>query len=374
MMSSDDQSMMTALVAQAAGVADQARGVLAPVADMKAELRDRLVSNGQIVRIDTSVQAPRPERMCAVDGGRVTENLYSADLIAAVACIGESKSAKRRGEPVNRAWAGLYPHSRDVDRIAGAAMAGLELQVATAVQHEVVLLDGSFLTPVVEARKGLASSVASVRNEVARIMEDTDFVTNLRTILDPQTARLVLALPKSETSTVWRDDINEMFGTSFTVTDRVLAAQVLEPGEMMKPRPLSEWSGQEVLVRDDAAKGVRREAAGLLDVINSTKTLVETGRFVTTYVRPPRSVGVIRIEFHTPQADDMKTAQYVASLILGEMSAPHTMEPFAQWAADRQAKKVSQGAQALKLAVQNELAPQERSRWGALFHSNYRTN
>lgn len=365
-------TMIQSLVGQAATIAAEARGVLAPIADMKQQLRQRLLAEGNILTIPSTAVEP-PVSMCAIDGARVTERLYSADLIAAVACTGEARSCQESGPSVARTWAHLYPHGTDIDRIAGAAMACLELEVAHNAPHQVRLLDGSFLTPIVEARKGLGSTVATVRNEVARLLTDAEFIAHLTALLTHDPERPVVALPKSETSTVWRDDVNAALGTSFTVTDRVLASQVLEPGEMLRPRPLTEWDQQQVVVREDAARPVADVARSLNATLNDVRQRVRDGRLVTTYIRPANGVGVIRAEFHSAGPDDTKTPYWVAQVLLAETAAPHMMEPFAQWSADRQAKGVSAGVRALLGAVQHELTAEERAQWGTLFASKYRT-
>jgi len=310
--------------------------------------------------------------MCAIDGGRVTEHLYAADLLAAVACTANGRYARTALDGPQAQWADLFTHTPDVDRIAGTAMAALELAVANTAPHQVRLLDGSFLTAAVEVRKGLSSTIPTVRDTVARLVRDYRLPETLSELLTGQ-ERPVWALPKSETATIWRDLLARETGTLLPVTDRVLAAQVLEPGELLAPRPMSEWDNAFINPRSDASDEVKSASQSMNAALQAASAAAAEGRLVTTYFRPRRGVGVFRVEFTRPTASDQETAINAAALLDAETYAPHMMEPFAQWAVDKRAKEVSAGVRALRAAVQKQFTPDEQARWGALFASGYRT-
>lgn len=367
----DSPSMLQGLIAQADAIAGQARAALGPIASLRGDLRQYLLDQGDILPIPSAPAAPAS--MCAIDGGRVTDHLYAADLIAAVACTGDAHYAQGPVEGPHAEWAGLYPHTSELDRVAGTAMAALELQVAASAPHEVRLLDGSFLSPVIEARKGLSAKNSLVRGEVIALMNEFGFVDNLVSLLTPDPARPVYALPKSETATIWRDDVGKRLDRKFTVTDRILAAQVLEPGEMTAPRVLSEWDNS--FLNPPAGEHSAAQAAGaaLRAATEVARQRVSAGEFVTAYVRPPGGFGVIRVEFFRDGGEDLRTPGRVAALVCAETKAPHMVEPFAQYMADRRAKDVSAGVRALRAAVQRRLSGDEQQGWGALFANEYRS-
>lgn len=369
---SQENNILTDLLANASLIAQQAQNVMEPISDVKARIRNDLITENRILPIPDGTPE-KPESMCAIDGARVTDHLYAADLIAAVATTGEAQFQRTTQHAITATWAGIYPHGSDMDRIAGSAMAALELQVASQAPHAVRLLDGSFLTPLVEFRKGLTSRNTTVRNEVAAIINEFNVATNLDAVLTHSSHRPVWALPKSESSTTWRDMMNHRYDTALSTTDRILATQVLQPGEVLVARPLTEWSDQHITVHNDAAAPVRDAADQLNTVIQRVAQHVTSGQLVTTYLRPHRSPGVVRVEYFQPSEGSGRYTQQIAALIQAETPTPHTIEPFAQWSADRQAKTVSSGIRALKVAVLQHLPPEERHQWGTLFNLNYRT-
>ena len=65
-------------------------------------LRSRLVDDGLIRVVPTNVEPPAT--MCAVDGGRITKQLYSGDLLVAYAAAAEAESSAQEGESFTQQW------------------------------------------------------------------------------------------------------------------------------------------------------------------------------------------------------------------------------------------------------------------------------
>lgn len=370
----DNDSVISALIDLAPQLASSAEQVLGPISANSDTLRARLLDDGMIraVDLDSSVA---PESMCAIDGARITENLYGADMLVAVATLVNGISARSTLMPLSLAWADMVPHVPEVDWIAGTAMGILETKIAAQAPHEYRLLDGSFLTPTVPCTQGLTTRTAEVRNRVTDLIVSNGMPDALESVLTPDLDRPVLALPKSEVSKHYVARFNRDYGLMLNVPDRILAAQVLEPGEVLAPRPLQEWGEVRPRSYSEASRAAIDAAQALEDACAGMKVAVAEGRAVTFYVKPFGSRDtVIRCEFVSPDADLVQplTLKY-AAVLLGETRAPHALEPFAQWAVDRQAKGISKGSQALRAKVLSGLTPEQREAWGWQIAQRYRT-
>lgn len=365
-------TMLRDLVAHAPRVAQQAAGILAPLAQSRDVLRSRLLGEG-LIGVVPDDPPPPPRTMAAIDGARVVERMYGADLVAAVAISAEALIAETSGETQTATWAGVFPHAPEIDRIAGFAMAAAEMKVAARSQHVVRILDGSFVTPLMEIRKGLKSRNPVVRDSIVQIAEEMDFVGSLRSVTTPVAGKCVVAAPKSETSRAFGEMFAHRYGVEVDANDRLLATQFLEGGEVLSPRGLVEIARMRLASAPDASA----KEQGLVDAVNGEVDrlagLAQEGLLATTYVRPVGVDTVLRFEFFRPSVEDSRDMFQIASWLLEETPSPHSLEPYCQWSADKQAKDISSGAKALRADLSSHLSPEQRHSWGGLLAQNYRT-
>jgi hypothetical protein len=364
--------LLQELMALAPALKARAEQVMTPLAGTRDELRQRLLDEGWILPVP-NLPMERPDTMCAVDGARLTNKMSGADMMVAVATCADGMFVARQAPTVSAVWADIAPHASDLDKVAGTAMACLELHVAAHVTHQIRLLDGSFFTPVIEFSKGIAVGTAEVRNHVTDLMTERDAVANLASILAFNPDRPVLALPKSETVTQYRDLFADMTGQPITVTDRVLAAQLLDSGEILRPRPIHEWARTRIQAHSDAARRTRDLAAGLSEALAPFQEAIADRTALTCYFKPARASQALRFEYQSSTPDGVDLALHYARLLSHETNTPHMMEPTAQWAVDKKAKDISNGARALRAALINQLDDTQARTWGRLIAEDYRT-
>lgn len=370
----EGQQMLSTLIDLAPMLAAQAEAIMVPLAQNRLELRTRLLDDGVIVSVPEPT-GDGPESLCAIDGGRITEKLAGADLLAAVATTSSGQSTQGRApvDDVDAVWTELMSHGPELDKVVGTAMACLEAFVGAAATHEVRLVDGSFQTGIIEPRNGLASNVTVVRNRVTELLNEYDHAANIAALLAYNPDRVVIALPKSETSTVLRNQFSTAYDIDIPVIDRVLAGYLLHPGEMFMPRPLTEWAGQYVQPHSDANRATRDAAAALNEAIKPFRDAAAAGTAVTTYYKSHQKNLATRLEYRTAEgADPVTTAFAMAGLIEREMST-FAVEPIAQWAVDRKAKTISSGVKYLRSSLADNLAPEQSSDWGRFITDDYRT-
>lgn len=371
---------MTSLAGSLAGRIDEE---FAPLVSIRENLRSQLLQAGEILPIPTSPSSP-PESMCAIDGARIKDQMYAADLLMAVATAADARATTTKLAVEPLVWADVLRHQDGTDRLAEAAMGSQEVALAAAAPHQIRILDGSFATPVIALREGLFVRTAEVRDKVADLlMGDLAPVEALRALIEGG-SNGVLALPKSDSAVKYSTDYAARFDASLPVADRFLATQVLRPGEMLAPRPLMEMSHQKVDEPEGSAK-VKRAAAALRDTVAGLAARAASGRIRTTYFRPHAagagdSAGfgtVFRFEYLsdtglTPTEQGQLAAEH-AAVIASDVYAPHLLEPFCQWMVDRQAKAISAGATSLRERMLASLPKDRADSYRRLLAIGYRT-
>jgi hypothetical protein len=347
---------------------------LSPLIHIRSALRERLLADGQILSF--SDKAFPVDSMCAIDGARIRELMYVADLLVAVATTVDAKSAKHPLGSISSTWADIIRHVDGTDRLAEVAMGSQEILLAASAPHDIRIIDGSFQTPIIAMREGLFVKNTLVQDAVADILlGEWEGPANLSRVAFPERG-ITLAVPKSDSANKYAELYAKKYDLSLTVGDRFLASQVLLPGEMLAPRIISELAYVTVNEVSGSVKAI--EAAQALR--KTVKRIAETardGQAYTTYFKPygpEKSGAVIRFEYIAdsamyPMASDTAIAAKYASILSAECSPPFMLEPFMQWAVDRQAKNISAGTSALRATLIKSLPPEQ----AMLFAQNYRT-
>lgn len=352
--------LLDELLAEGPALADSAYRLLAPVATSRDTLRQRLLDDGQIVRLDRDL--PSGITLAAVDGGSVRQHLYAADLMVAVAASATGMISDTPLPLGQRHWAQIRPHEADNDRLLAAAMASLEVTLLAELTHSLRILDGSHGTPVIALSTALSAPSVTVAHAAAELVTD-EVLAALAGLADPD-QRLhqgeVVALPKADSAHVFTDLYQDRYGLQLPGGDRFLAAQVLEPGEMLYPRPAVELARLHAPIPEQAAERVQRISAELDEAITPLREAAQRRELLVSYVKPHTAATVIKVEFRVstplPEAVDHTSDALTESVRIGrilsaETPGPHLQEPFAQYAVDLAAKSVSVGANALSQAM-----------------------
>lgn len=378
-MTTPEALIASKLSALAGGLASRIDEEFAPLVSMRAQLRDLLRDTNDIASVPTTPARP-PVSMCAIDGARIKDQMYAADLLMAVATTADARGTQEKIAVEPLVWADVVRHTDGTDRLAEAAMGSAEVHLAARAPHEVRILDGSFLTPVIALREGLFVRNPQIRDQVAEVLlGDWKPIEALASLVSDG-GKGLLALPKSDSATRFAQDFASRFSMNLPVSDRFLATQVLEPGEMLAPRPLMEMSHQGVDEPEGSAK-VKRAASALRDAVAELSGLAGSGRVLTTYFKPNTGQGgfgtVIRFEFIAPAGlsdqERIAMAGEHAAVIASDIYAPHLLEPFCQWLVDRQAKAISTGAVSLRERMLSALPSERAASYRKLLSIGYRT-
>jgi hypothetical protein len=353
--------------------------LLEPLFRQRDQLRTLLLDEKQIV----TVPEPREHlTLGAVDGGYVVDQLYAADRLVVCALVAEGMRTIRTRENHHCTWTQVLSHQIDLDRLASAVMTCLELSLLRAIGYQIRIFDGSHLTPVIALNSALSSANPRVRAFTARIVEETGAVDALQLLCHDTDGARIVGLPKADTSTEFCVTYRRDHGFDLPpVTDRVLATEVFERGEMLKPRKPQNWHRLHIFSRrprdDDAeqepdpevSKHVDKVARDLDAAIEPLRHCDEAGHGIgITYLKPHRSDTCVKVEYKASAGIDHGI--WLASVLSAEVPGPHMQEPYGQFVADQWAKNVSTAAEALAAATHHKMSDQ---RWQPYLALGYRT-
>jgi hypothetical protein len=373
--------MLESVLRDAERLAAETERLLAPVAEQRQELRERLEQEGQILAVPDE---PSTTSLGAVDGGCVVDQLYAADRLVVAALVAEGLHTVHTGELHHATWTQTVSHQPDLDRLASAVMVCLELSLLRGINYETRIFDGSHQTPIIVLNSALSSRNPEVRRRAAEIVAETGAVDALEQMCDDRRGKNVVGLPKADSSTEFCVKYTRDYGFRLPpITDRFLAAQVLDRGEMLLPRKPQNWHQLHINARRDndqpetvepdptVAKFVQEVAGALDTAIKPLRHSHTPGRGVgITYLKPHSSDACIKIEFKASTGREHGTS--LAAVLAAEVSGPHMQEPYAQFVADLWAKNVSMAADALAAAARHRMPAD--SPWSRYLLLGYRSS
>jgi hypothetical protein len=317
--------------------------------------------------------------VAAVDGGSAVERSLGTDtaLAVAVGIEGLSDSPSPHWSGVQyAAWQRTLPHEGEqTSATCRGMMSTLELTVLREAPHEVVLLDGSHLTPIIALNTLLSVSQDALRFEIAETIEERQTDTAL---LDVMTMPSVVAVVKYDSS---RDLMNTWLpegvrGSGLGLDDRTTMSLLLEANEYTEPVPValtqqsrSNWLAKRIepLNPVDTARERLRMA------INDAISLVREDRLFVTYYKPHVWSPAFRLEIKPEVAQDRVLLARILTGIRLQVISPEIREPYPQWVADRMAKSVGDALTALRTAVHFDLTDAGMGEYLSLIAHSYRT-
>lgn len=342
-------------------------------AQSRSELRQTLLAAGAITEFEPA--AERGYTLAAVDGARATEAMFVADLMAVAAAAAEGITSAPGGTLAQRTWSDVRPHATGNDILAQAVMMLLELRILADIDHEVRIMDGALITPFIELGRAFATLAPEQADAIAEHILDLQVGDAVAVMCRMKPGVQVIAAPKADTESDFAQRFADDYGIAFTGTDKVLAALVLESGEMLTPLSASLGRRGHMLsmhAREGSSPLVHEAIRYLKDAVAPLRDLAEQDRFVTTYLMPEAGHTPVKIQFVATEGDPVAQASKWARVIADESPGPGLQEPFAQYAADVTVKGVSAALNGMQQQLIASLPP-DADRVLALLTRGYRT-
>lgn len=337
-------------------------------------MRNALMLTNRIKRF-ADLEAVSSPSVAAVDGGLAIEKSIGADtiLVAAVGVEGLVREDRRKWTGVQyRHWKRVLSHEGDdAKRFASGVMAALELEIATQAPHDVVIFDGSHLTPIIGLNSMLSLTIESLSPLAAEILEQHQ---TLRTLANFFTRPSIVSMVKYDSS---RELSLSWFEGKFPFDDRTLMTTLLEPGEYSIPVSAAQTKERRQQLQDLHIR-IAYPNFPDKDTMNAElERAIQPARrdnIFVTYYRPYDFAPAYRIELKQEAIRSSVRMATILQAVKEQVVSPEIREPYPQYLADEMAKSVSAGLRALNSVVVFDLADTGAERLLRMLVQSYRTD
>ena len=324
------------LLLRADEVSRQARFSVDARIEERVELRSRAQQLRLVSKVD-NITDPSLKTVAAVDGSIALIRLAAFELTGAAALavdgIGNSESV------------GELPYEFEIhitDPIALARevsyglMFCLEYEVATNVNRDLVMLDGTFFSGMVAISLALRSA-GDLRDDLSEAFKHRWTETAMELVPKILDSDNIIAIPKRSAANEFVRQTKLFGGREVDFNGRSTASLILEAGEFAGPFQL-ETHGFHL----DTPDFYRDYTARLQSMFAEIKVV---------YFKPHDWSHAFRIELPPTIADDEHLLLAVLEIIRQQTSNPAVLEPYPLYVADRFVKSLQTGVAALLDAV-----------------------
>jgi hypothetical protein len=320
---------------------------LEQVESLKTTMREGLKSRHLLASDSSIILSPaHPTATCAVDGAYAIDRLISTDIatIAGVAVEGltpPTTQTRHWQNPRHRCSVLTVQHHESTFIVAGAIMLVMELELAVKAPHDVVLLDGSLLTPLIRFNQAI-TKLPDVPHELGKLFSEriAGALHDYREILAARrTDRVFAAVPKYTS----RREIASMLNLK-NYEDRALLSMVLESGEVVGPiNLLLPGESPNFIEPDKSTAVIGTEILSLIREVN------------VIYYRPSEYFPALRIETPAAIAKNKSRLSVLLDAIRHQCNAPGLMEPYPLYMADRMVRHLGCMLSVLRRTVTQEM-------------------
>jgi len=339
--------------------------------ECKTEMRNKLAEK-KLLKKDADLSfIPSNPTTCAVDGSYAIERLICTDLVgfAGVAVEGLTPPSEKKYWPNPHHLSEILTisHNDRTGLVARAIMMCMELELAGAAPHDVVLFDGSLTTPLISIDQGL-NGLDDIPKKLATSLETKigrALMSYLKILSSKRTDKIFAGVPKYTT----RTEISKEILNLQEYEDRGLLTFILEAGEFVGPVPIQKiqrpWHiNLEPIQPHTHLDGI---AKGIFSALNDLHIM---------YYRPYSHFPVLRIEVAQSIAINPNRLSILLEALRLQCSSPSIMEPYPLYLADRMVKHLGTALPAIRRTTTQQMATEWEDKMGNIYLAmhGYRTN
>lgn len=301
------------------------------------KVREELERRALIMHDAWMVQ-PLTPTVSGIDGAFVIDETAAFDIVLCGA-LGVEGFCPHYGavhwpEPVFEVHIGYEVHNRSVRTLIQALMTQMEVLIAGNAPHEVVLLDGSFVTPLVSVKKALAlinrreHTSSSIVEKFAGWLDEF-LSTYLSLLTISRSDKVVAAVPKQSVNRDFAGVVELPAGFK----EKAVLNYVLRPGEFTKPLR-TRASDLENNYGFTPSLGPQQR-----QLIRELERLCRDMTFL--YYKPYPFVSPLRVEIPAQVAASETKLGLLLQAIKQQMTVPSVVEPYPLFLADQFVKRLS---------------------------------
>ena len=307
------------------------------------------------------------QSVIAVDGGSVFERLTAADLLIAAAVGVEGMRGGGTGwsgKNQYHAWSSIMSHEEYNTRLLQGIMHLMEMIVLGESSYDIMIMDGSHLTPIIKINSLLSAGEEGSNNEYSDELREFLRVKFNKVIPDiPNifenvfTDKRIVGITKYNSS----KDFIEGVATGaddILLDDKAFFSIALEENEYTVPQSFAQskaeqerrWNGVHITCNlEIPEKEDLNEAFEKILRPVSTKDGNKSSLFYL-YFKPVGELAY-RIEIKKELAEDEETLKKVLYNIKKQIAFPFMIEPVPQFIADAMAKHIGTASHSIKEAI-----------------------
>lgn len=363
-------------------IATEMNSQFSKIFEQKESIRKKLVEKNLLKNInDLPIQQVYPTS-AGVDGAYAVERLVSTDFacVAGVAVEGLTPPGpERRFWPNPRFFShvDLASHNEATSQILRGMSVNIELQLAVKAPHDVVFLDGSFVTYGIflnNATVAIEESPPNLKEVFLNGKQTTNedmvkfpgFLDGLNAYKDilssTRTDKIFAAIPKYTT----KNEVCQLLGMG-GYEDRSLLNFVLKGDEFIGPLQLK--TDIHIKVPSNV-----KDPEVMKDLINEiTQSLFPKVRVI--YYRPASFTPVLRIEISEVVANNKSRLAVLLKALQIQCVSASIMEPYPLYLADRMVKHLSTALPAIRMSATQESLTDWKGETGDIYLATrgYRT-
>ena len=310
----------------------------------KEKWRKQLFDLGRLKR-DSSLPDAEIPTTCGVDGSYAIERLLATDVVVAGAVAVEGftpPSEQSHWEiPRHRVYIESEVHNPDTAAILRSIMFGMELILAEKAPHGLILLDGSFTTPIIGFNQGFSTAQKYSNLKIVKeylINKIKPFLNAYHNVLaSERNDRYWIAVPKYTTN----NEIGKEVGWDESYEDKGLLSSILEAGEYTEPiklqKPSSKWHIDTSVINDFTTAAEYNEIRELVERIGGFLDDIHI-----LYYRPRAYMPALRVEMSPAVANNRYRLGIVLQGIKNQSGKAAIIEPYPLYMADRMVKHLPQ--------------------------------
>lgn len=333
--------------------------------------------------------------LIAVDGSNIVEKMTGTDILLAIGVgvegLAENKDVEW-GERKNQyyQYQTVLPHGEANARLIQGIMFLMELSVLAQADHEVRIMDGNHLTPILKVNSMLSAKDENAGKDyceaLSEFLKDTydKIIPDIPDIISAAFSNdHIIAMAKYSSS---RDIIESYLGnrSDICVDDKTFFSLGLEEDEYLKPLPVGQSKDENRIWGDLHIKcnlDTIEEKADLNEAFAKTLEKIKTkdlkgkkkeSDIYFTYYKPYKDGPAYRIEIKKSLATDQARFEKYLLSLKKQIVFPEIREPYPQYLVDLMAKSIATGLFSIQEAIR--LSPDlkiDRGKFNLLF--NYRT-
>jgi len=316
--------------------------------NFKEKIRS-ILKNDNILRNKASLKPQPIPTCCAVDGAYAVEKMLSNDIVAVTAVAIEGLTPPSE----NRYWGGpnyltfVDTVNHDVNSLPRGIMMAMEIEIAYNAPHEVIMLDGSFSTPLIHMNQAINSMNLKNKDRPTVYIEDS-FSKYLDRYIhiasSNRSDKAWIYLPKYTTKKEMK--LKYEANWPFDYDDRAVLTQIMEPGEFVGPinieLPESPWHFS--------------KTPGVSDKSKSTMLYHALNEISVIYYKPNLQTPSLRIEINKMAASNENIIAKVLNCIEFQCGFGGIFEPYPLYMADRMVKTLGSAMPAFRQTATLQIA------------------